>query len=76
MSADPETRETTATSVDRAAHAYCPVCNPSPEPGDLITALCGARYPFWGRRDRPVNICKVCDALTTTAVFECGHRGA
>lgn len=71
--ADPEGRETTATDVERAAHAYGPACHPRPRPGELITALCGARHPYWGRRDRSVNTCKACETLAAAAVFACGH---
>jgi hypothetical protein len=76
MTADPEVRGTAGTSVDRAAHAYCPACNPDPQPGDVITALCGASHPYWGRRDRPVNICKACQTRSAATVFECGHPSA
>jgi hypothetical protein len=62
-------------SIERAAHAYCPVCHPDPQPGEVVTALCGARHPFWGRRDRPVNHCPACRALSTAAVLKCGHTG-
>ncbi|HKN51633.1 MAG TPA: hypothetical protein VJX66_03975 [Amycolatopsis sp.] len=71
MASDPEGSETGA--VERAAHAYCPVCNPDPQPGDVVTALCGARHPYWGRRDRPLNVCPVCYALSTRPVLDCGH---
>jgi hypothetical protein len=75
MTTVPEARDTAGTSVDRAAHAYCPRCNPDPKPGDTITALCGANHPYWGRRDRPVNTCKDCQAQATAPVFPCGHAG-
>ena len=75
MTADPEARRTTTTGVERAAHAYCPACNPDPEPGQVITALCGARHPYFGRRDRPLNTCPACVALATATVFACGHPG-
>ncbi len=75
MSSEPQTRDTTTSGVERAAHAYCPVCNPDPQPGDLVTALCGATHPFWGRRERPVNTCAVCKTLAAATIFECGHLG-
>lgn len=73
MSADFEGRETTGTDIERTAHAYCARCNPDPEPGQLITALCGATHPFWGRRDRPISTCEVCYALASAVVYQCGH---
>jgi hypothetical protein len=74
MSAD-STDATDTTAVERAAHAYCPRCHPDPRPGEVLTALCGARYPYWGRRDRPVNTCPACKTLVSAAVFRCGHSG-
>ena len=71
MSAD----RATTTDVERAAHAYCPRCHPDPAQGEVVTALCGARHPFWGRRDRPVTRCPACEALATVPVFACGHTG-
>lgn len=65
----------TTTDVERAAHAYCPRCHPAPAEGEVVTALCGARHPFWGRRDRPVTRCPACEALATVPVFACGHTG-
>lgn len=62
-----------SADVERAAHAYCPRCHPSPVPGEVVTALCGALHPFWGRRDRPVNTCPACKVLATETVFACGH---
>lgn len=73
MFADSEGHETAATDLERAAHAYCATCHPKPRPGELLTALCGARHPFWGRRDRSVNTCKACEAAASAAVFTCGH---
>lgn len=73
MIADVDAQETGSTGVERVAHAYCPLCNPDPQPGERITALCGATYPFWGRRDRPIRTCEVCSALDTAVVFACGH---
>jgi hypothetical protein len=75
MIADSQADASAATDIDRAAHAYCPVCHPAPQPGDRVTALCGASHPFWGRRERPVNTCPGCAALATAVVFECGHSG-
>lgn len=60
-------------SVERTAHAYCARCHPDPRPGERITALCGATYPFWGRRDRPVNVCPVCRVRAAETVYQCGH---
>lgn len=62
-----------SASVERVAHAYCPRCHPDPEPGAVIIALCGATYPFWGRRDRPVSPCPACYALAAQSVYPCGH---
>lgn len=73
MTAEPETRHTTKTGVERAAHAYCPVCNPDLRPGDLVTALCGATHPFWGRRSRPANPCPACESRAAEPIFACGH---
>jgi len=64
---------TTTTNVDRVAHAYCPICNPEPQLGESVTALCGASHPFWGRRDRPLSTCPVCYELNSAVVFQCGH---
>jgi hypothetical protein len=64
---------TASTSIDRVAHAYCALCNPDPEPGQPITALCGATHPFWGRRERPISTCPVCHELASAAIFQCGH---
>ncbi|HEX5120761.1 MAG TPA: hypothetical protein VFW65_36730 [Pseudonocardiaceae bacterium] len=68
-----EHEKTESTSVERAAHAYCPLCNPSPRPGEHITALCGATHPFWGRRERPLTVCPACHAIAAAIVFPCGH---
>jgi D-lyxose ketol-isomerase len=73
ISTESEVSATTPTSVDRVAHAYCARCNPEPQPGEPITALCGATHPFWGRRDRPVSICPTCHALAYAVVYPCGH---
>lgn len=62
--------------IERAAHAYCPVCTPDPGRGDLVTALCGATHPYWGRRERPVNNCPACEALAAKTVYPCGHTGS
>ena len=53
------------TAVERAAHAFCPRCHPDPQPGEVLIALCGARHPYWGRRDRPVNTCPACVTLAS-----------
>jgi hypothetical protein len=42
----------------------------------VITALCGARHPYYGRRDRPVNTCPACVTLASANVYACGHPGA
>lgn len=73
INSDSDESNTEPTSIERVAHAYCPRCNPDPQPGKPITALCGATYPFWGRRDRPISTCQVCRVLATAAVFQCGH---
>jgi hypothetical protein len=65
-----------SADVERAAHAYCPRCQPDPRPGDVIQALCGARHPYYGRRDRPVNTCPACVTLASANVYACGHPGA
>ncbi|WP_328610810.1 hypothetical protein OG943_17340 [Amycolatopsis sp. NBC_00345] len=75
MTADPERREPAATGLERTAHAYCPRCHPAPQPGEVVIALCGATYPFWGRRDAPLNTCDACRALASAAVLGCGHSG-
>lgn len=75
MTADPEARQPASTEIDRTAHAYCPRCYPDPQSHDVITALCGVTYPFLGRRDRPVNTCKTCQALADEVVLNCGHSG-
>jgi hypothetical protein len=72
MLPDVDRRETT-TSVERAAHAYCALCNPDPQPGEVITALCGASHPFWGRRQRPLHTCEVCHTLASAVIYQCGH---
>lgn len=64
---------TESTGVERVAHAYCRLCVPDPRPGEIVTALCGARHPFWGRRDRPVSTCPVCRTLAAATVYACGH---
>ncbi|WP_328453960.1 MULTISPECIES: hypothetical protein [unclassified Amycolatopsis] len=64
-----------STAVERAAHAYCPRCNPDPGPGDRVTALCGATHPYWGRRERPMTRCPACEALAGAPVLQCGHSG-
>jgi hypothetical protein len=68
-----EHETTESTSVERAAHAYCPLCNPDPRPGQNITALCGATHPFWGRRERPLTICPTCHTVAASVVYPCGH---
>jgi hypothetical protein len=73
ITTDSAESETASTSIDRVAHAYCPLCNPDPALGAPITALCGATHPFWGRRDRPVSICPACHELASAVVFQCGH---
>lgn len=73
INTDAEVTTTTPTSIERVAHAYCPRCNPGPQPGEPVTALCGVTYPFWGRRDRPVSTCPVCRTLASAVVFQCGH---
>ncbi|RSM48654.1 hypothetical protein DMA12_05855 [Amycolatopsis balhimycina DSM 5908] len=65
-----------SADVERAAHAYCPRCHPDPRPGDVITALCGARHSYYGRRERPVNTCPACVTLASANVYACGHPGA
>jgi hypothetical protein len=70
---DSDVRTTASSSIERVAHAYCPRCNPDPQPGQPITALCGVTYPFWGRRDRPISTCEVCHTLASAVVFQCGH---
>ncbi|WP_410651179.1 hypothetical protein [Amycolatopsis sp. cmx-4-54] len=62
--------------VERAAHAYCPVCNPGPGLGEPVTALCGATHPYWGRRERPVNNCPACEAAVAKTVYPCDHTGS
>jgi hypothetical protein len=64
-----------STAVERAAHAYCPRCHPDPQQGVVVTALCGASHPYWGRRDRPVTRCPACTQLAAAPVFRCGHSG-
>ena len=61
--------------VERAAHAYCHRCIPDPQPGEVVTALCGARHPYWGRRDRPLQTCPACAALVSAPTLPCGHAG-
>ncbi|MFD6071772.1 MULTISPECIES: hypothetical protein [Amycolatopsis] len=61
--------------IERAAHAYCPACNPDPGLGERVTALCGATHPYWGRRERPVNNCPACVAVVAKTVYPCGHPG-
>lgn len=73
ITTDAEVSGTESSSIDRVAHAFCPFCNPDPQPGDRITALCGAVHPFWGRRDRPVGICPACHALASASIYQCGH---
>jgi hypothetical protein len=73
INADSDASGTASTSIDRVAHAYCPLCNPNPRLGEPVTALCGATHPFWGRRDRPISTCQTCHALATAVVFQCGH---
>lgn len=65
--------DTRSASVERVAHAYCARCYPDPQPGEHITALCGATYPFWGRRDRPASMCPACRSLAAAVVYACGH---
>lgn len=65
--------DTAPTSVERVAHAYCPLCHPEPRPGQPITALCGATYPFWGRKERPASRCPTCRTLAAAVVYACGH---
>lgn len=73
MTAEVRRTESDAASIERVAHAFCPRCVPDPEPGQLITALCGATYPFWGRRERPVGVCPACRTLAAASVYACGH---
>lgn len=73
MTTDVEGREASTSSVERAAHAFCPLCTPDPQPGESITALCGFTYPFWGRRNRPTHVCQVCAELASEVVYQCGH---
>ena len=73
MTAEVDERGTTTGSVERVAHAYCPLCTPDPQPGDRITALCGATHSFWGRRDRPTSQCPTCHTLASAVVYQCGH---
>ncbi|MDT8915249.1 hypothetical protein [Amycolatopsis sp. PS_44_ISF1] len=74
MSTEPDRRES-ATGIDRVAHAFCPRCHPDPRPGEVLVALCGARYPFWGRRADPVSTCEACRTLVSAPVLGCGHSG-
>jgi hypothetical protein len=69
-----DTEADITTRADRVAHAYCPVCVPTPTPGMKIKALCGITQVFSGPRPS-TKACVVCHELAGGETLPCGHPG-